>query len=135
MRILSSPVSSVYCSRCATIFHSTLEKSCCKYCSYLRWYNVCSGRSLSPFYLFLKLIVVLGNKIRPNFFQLVGPLVISLFFCIHNYLCICSQNLQSRKFYVRRNNNKVDSTETGRIVIAHLLPWSDLENCMQSTLF
>ena len=28
----------------------------------------------------------------------------------------------SRKFYIRRNNNKVDSIETGRIVIAHLLP-------------
>ena len=28
----------------------------------------------------------------------------------------------SRKFYITRNNNKVDSTETGRIVIAHLLP-------------
>ena len=27
-----------------------------------------------------------------------------------------------RKFYIRRNNNKVDSKETGRIVIAHLLP-------------
>ena len=27
-----------------------------------------------------------------------------------------------RKFYIRRNNNNVDSTETGRIVIAHLLP-------------
>ena len=30
--------------------------------------------------------------------------------------------LESRKFYIRRNNNKVDSTETGRIVITHLLP-------------
>ena len=27
-----------------------------------------------------------------------------------------------RKFYVRRNNNNIDSIETGRIVIAHLLP-------------
>ena len=27
-----------------------------------------------------------------------------------------------RKFYIRRNNNKVNSKETGRIVIAHLLP-------------
>ena len=32
----------------------------------------------------------------------------------------------SRKFYMRRNNNKVDSIETGPIVIAHLLPWIDL---------
>ena len=34
--------------------------------------------------------------------------------------------LISRKFY----NNKVDAIETGCIVIAHLLPWSDLEKCM-----
>ena len=38
--------------------------------------------------------------------------------------------LLPRKFYVRRNNNKYDSIETRRIEIAHLLPWSDLENCM-----
>ena len=30
--------------------------------------------------------------------------------------------IETRKFYVRRKNNKVDSIETGRIVIAHLLP-------------
>ena len=29
---------------------------------------------------------------------------------------------EARKFYIRRNNNKVDSIKTGRIVIAHLLP-------------
>ena len=32
------------------------------------------------------------------------------------------QLFQARKFYIRRNNNKADSIETGRIVIAHLLP-------------
>ena len=36
----------------------------------------------------------------------------------------------SRKFYIRRNNNKVDSIETGRIVVARFFPWSDLEKCM-----
>ena len=41
--------------------------------------------------------------------------------------------LQSRKFYIRRNNSKVDSMETRPI--AHLLPWSDLEKCMYVTLF
>ena len=30
--------------------------------------------------------------------------------------------ISSRQFYIRRNNNKVDSIETGRIVIANLLP-------------
>ena len=29
---------------------------------------------------------------------------------------------RTRKFYIRRNYNKVNSIETGRIVIAHLLP-------------
>ena len=37
---------------------------------------------------------------------------------------------QTRKFYIRRNNNNVDSIETGRIVIGHLFPWSDLEKYM-----
>ena len=32
------------------------------------------------------------------------------------------QSVKTRKFYIRRNNNKVDSIEIGRIVIAHLLP-------------
>ena len=40
-----------------------------------------------------------------------------------------------RKFYRRSNNNKVDSIETGCIVIADLLPWSDLEKNMHITLF
>ena len=30
--------------------------------------------------------------------------------------------IHSRKFYIGRSNNKVDSIETGRIVIAPLLP-------------
>ena len=33
-----------------------------------------------------------------------------------------------KKFCMRRNDNKVDSIETARIVIAYLLPESDLEN-------
>ena len=32
-------------------------------------------------------------------------------------------------------NNKVDSVNTGRVVIVDLLPWSDLEKCMYTTLF
>ena len=52
-----------------------------------------------------------------------------------------SQNIMNmiavspRKFCIRRNNIKIDSIETGCIVIAHLLPWSDLEKCMYTTLF
>ena len=33
-----------------------------------------------------------------------------------------------KKFCMRRSNNKVDSIETARIVIAYLLSESDLEN-------
>ena len=36
---------------------------------------------------------------------------------------------------MRRNNDKVDSIETGRVVNAHLLPWSDQEKCTYITLF
>ena len=36
------------------------------------------------------------------------------------------------KLYVRRNENKVNSIETGRTVIVHLFPWSDQENCSTS---
>ena len=44
---------------------------------------------------------------------------------------------QTKEILLRRNNNnsKVYSIETGRIVIAHLLPWSDLEKYMYATLF
>ena len=36
--------------------------------------------------------------------------------------------IKSRKFYQKRNNKKVDSIETGRTVVACLLPWSDYES-------
>ena len=39
------------------------------------------------------------------------------------------------KFYIRRNNNKVDSIETSRIVIAHLLRYGDLEKCIVQHAF
>ena len=39
------------------------------------------------------------------------------------------------KFYIRKNNKKADSIETGRIVIALLRPSSDLEKCMYTTPF
>ena len=39
----------------------------------------------------------------------------------------------TRKFYIRRNNNKVDSIETGPIVIAYLPPLSDFKKCMYTT--
>ena len=40
-----------------------------------------------------------------------------------------------RNFYINRNNNKVDSSETERIIIADFLPWSHLEKDMYATLF
>ena len=44
-------------------------------------------------------------------------------------------SFKTRKFYIRMNNNKVDSTETLRIVIADFLPWSGLQKRMYTTLF
>ena len=38
------------------------------------------------------------------------------------YYQISKQVLYARKFYIRRNNSKADSIETGCIVTAHLLP-------------
>ena len=35
---------------------------------------------------------------------------------------LSASNIQPRKFYIRRNNKKVDSIETRRRLIAHLLP-------------
>ena len=40
-----------------------------------------------------------------------------------------------KEVLLRKNNNKVDSIETGRIAIADLLPWSDLEKYLYITLF
>ena len=36
--------------------------------------------------------------------------------------CDLHNKIEARKFYIRRNKNKVDSIETGPIIIAHLLP-------------
>ena len=41
----------------------------------------------------------------------------------------------ARKFYIRSNNNKVDSFEAGRINIAHLFPQNYVEKCMYTALF
>ena len=48
---------------------------------------------------------------------------------------VWSNSFKPSKFYIRKNNNIVDSIETGRKVIAHLLPWSDLEKSMYTTPF
>ena len=41
----------------------------------------------------------------------------------------------ARKFYIRKNNKKADSIETGRIVIALLRPSSDLRSACTPRLF
>ena len=46
-----------------------------------------------------------------------------------------SHMVKARKFYIRRNNNKFSSFETGRIVIAHFFLWSGLEKWIYSTFF
>ena len=42
---------------------------------------------------------------------------------------------KARRLYIRRNNKKLDFIEKGCIVIANLLLWSDLEQCIYTTLF
>ena len=60
--------------------------------------------------------------------QIMAALIFKKFKIITNYVqfyYISRQFLvllQTRKFYIRRNNNKVDSVDTGRIVIADLFP-------------
>ena len=44
-------------------------------------------------------------------------------------------NFDWRKFYLGRNNDSLDSIETGHMIIDQLLPWSDEENCSYITLF
>ena len=45
----------------------------------------------------------------------------SYFFFIYP-LTNLNDKCRTKKFYTRRNNNKVDSMDTGRIVIVHLFP-------------
>ena len=69
-------------------------------------------------------------KVEVPWFMLI---VSDYFWC---FKCSCFvMSMKARKFYIRRNYKKVDSIETGRMVIAHLFPWSDLEKCMYGTLF
>ena len=61
---------------------------------------------------------------------------ISLIFAYEEKEHLDYQMVGSRKFYIRRKNNKPESIETGCIVIAHLLPWSDLEiSCTPQVYF
>ena len=61
---------------------------------------------------------------------------------LHIYLCFRKKSKVgnyafrvSMKVYVRRNNNKVDSKDSGWIVITHLLSWRDQGNCRYFMLF
>ena len=49
--------------------------------------------------------------------------------------CKCFFLRKAGKFYRRSYNIKVNSIETGRIVIADFLSWGDLEKCMYTKLF
>ena len=50
-----------------------------------------------------------------------------IFFIKNGLKLLKEKSLKARKFFIRRNNNKVNSIETEHIVIADLLPRSDLE--------
>ena len=64
-------------------------------------------------FFFLKFYYILRNMENS-----IGPAV-SIFSCFRQF----------PKFCIKKNNNKVDSIEIGRIVIAYLLLWRDLEKC------
>ena len=49
-------------------------------------------------------------------------MIFNSFFIVLGILNKYPENTTPRKFYIRRNNNEVNSIETGRIVIGHLLP-------------
>ena len=55
-------------------------------------------------------------------------------FCKHLTQQTLDYKVLPRKFYIRRNKNKVNSTETGPTVIADLISGSDQENCSTSCL-
>ena len=46
---------------------------------------------------------------------------VTLIFAYQNHKTLAKKFINSRKFYISRNNNKVDSVEPGSIVITHLL--------------
>ena len=54
-----------------------------------------------------------------------------IFYCIVRFLIFLKSLFKLtveelilwRKFYVRKNNNKVGSIETGSVVFTHVLPW------------
>ena len=62
-------------------------------------------------------IMILWSKLTLNFVSVEVVSYVKIFFK-------CVQYMLPRKFYIRRNN-----------IIANLLPWSDLEKCMYTTLF
>ena len=65
-------------------------------------------------------------KEKSQYFIVTSLLIQKLLFCV--------SLMRSRKFHIERDNNKFDSIETRHIVIARLLPSSDLEKCMYNTL-
>ena len=65
-------------------------------------------------------------KEKSQYFIVTSLLIQKLLFCV--------SLMRSREFHIGRDNNKFDSIETRLIVIARLLPWSDLERCMYNTL-
>ena len=53
--------------------------------------------------------------------------------CHGRFKSILHAHTLSKEILYEKINNKADSTETGCIVIAHLLPWGDQENKLLST--
>ena len=82
------------------------------------WYF--SSLNLKIFYLAISFSVVRNFTIRGMSIQLKRSKYTTL--------------LKTRRFYIRRNNNKVDSIETGNIVLAYLLLLTAYAKRMYDTL-
>ena len=94
----------------------------------LRTYLMDSSSWCSKIFIFWKHEIKLElflNSIIKFYIMLTCQSFYSLYYAL---------NKEPKKFYIR-GNNKVDFIETGHTVILHLLPWSDLERCIYSTLF
>ena len=64
--------------------------------------------------------VRLNEPLKENF--------LGIDFCQTNQNSGNLRKCKARKFYIRRNNNKIDFIEIVRIVIVDLLRWNDLMN-------
>ena len=118
------------CISLATISHEKVfrwrQKSLINFFLVIYWLNIFNkvGLSLSKKMLFLLQLKPFKNDEKcslsnlKRYFHSQGINIFVLTFRSCRRIIL----VRTRKFCIRRNNNNVDSLETGRIVTAHLLP-------------